>query len=149
MKSKTSSIAQLFLRIALSLSFLSAVADRFGLWGRPGDAGVAWGNWEAFITYSNTLNSFLPTSIAYFAGVVATVAEILFGILLLIGYKIRLTALLSGILLCCFALAMTFAFGPKSPFDYSVWTAAGGAFLLNTVIYYPYSIDYSLSKKAT
>ena len=149
MESKTSGIAQLFLRIALSLSFLSAVADRFGLWGQPGDAGVAWGNWENFINYSNTLNSFLPEPIAYFAGVVATVAEILFGILLLIGYKIRLTALLSGILLCCFALTMTFAFGPKSPFDYSVWTAAAAAFLLSTIIYYPYSIDYRLSKKST
>ena len=149
MESKTSGIAQLFLRIALSLSFLSAVADRFGLWGQPGDDGVAWGNWENFINYSNTLNSFLPEPIAYFAGVVATVAEILFGILLLIGYKIRLTALLSGILLCCFALTMTFAFGPKSPFDYSVWTAAAAAFLLRTIIYYPYSIDYPLSKKST
>jgi uncharacterized membrane protein YphA (DoxX/SURF4 family) len=147
MESKTSGLAQLFLRIALSLSFLSAVADRFGLWGEPGAAGVAWGNWENFMNYSNTLNSFLPAPIAYVAAVVATGAEILFGFLLLAGYKLRFTALLSGILLCCFAMAMTFGFGPKSPFDYSVWTAAAGAFLLSKISHYPFSIDYLLSKK--
>ena len=30
-----------FLRIALSASYLSAVADRFGAWGGPGSPGVA------------------------------------------------------------------------------------------------------------
>ena len=148
MESKSSGVAQLFLRIALSLSFLSAVADRLGLWGQPGAPGVAWGNWENFMNYSNTLNSFLPASIAYMAAVIATAGEILLGILLLVGYKLRVNALLSGILLCLFALGMSLGFGPKSPLDYSVWTAAGGAFLLSTISSYPYSIDYSLSKKS-
>ena len=31
-----------FLRIALGISFLSAVADRFGLWGAYGQPNVAW-----------------------------------------------------------------------------------------------------------
>jgi thiosulfate dehydrogenase (quinone) large subunit len=31
-----------FLRIALAISFLSAVADRFGLWGAYGQPNVAW-----------------------------------------------------------------------------------------------------------
>ncbi len=38
-----------FLRIALAISFLSAVADRFGLWGSPGAANVAWGDWPTFV----------------------------------------------------------------------------------------------------
>ena len=33
-------IATVSLRIALALAFLSAVADRFGLWGKPGEPGV-------------------------------------------------------------------------------------------------------------
>jgi len=37
--------AGLILRIVLGITMLSAVADRFGLWGAPGDPGVAWGNW--------------------------------------------------------------------------------------------------------
>ena len=32
------------LRVALAAGFLSAVADRFGLWGMPGTPGVAWGD---------------------------------------------------------------------------------------------------------
>ena len=31
-------------RLALGLSFLSAVADRFGWWGAFGQLNVAWGN---------------------------------------------------------------------------------------------------------
>src|SRR5204863_8325968 len=37
-------IATLLLRIAIALAFLSAVADRFGLWGPPGKQGVSWGD---------------------------------------------------------------------------------------------------------
>jgi hypothetical protein len=33
-----------FLRVAVGISFLSAVADRFGLWGAYGQANVAWGD---------------------------------------------------------------------------------------------------------
>jgi len=36
-------IARLFARIALGASFLSAVADRFGLWGPYGAKNVSWG----------------------------------------------------------------------------------------------------------
>ncbi len=35
-----------FLRIALAAGFLSAAADRVGLWGAPGTPGVAWGEWS-------------------------------------------------------------------------------------------------------
>jgi len=33
-----------FLRLALGISFLSAVADRFGLWGVYGQPNVSWGS---------------------------------------------------------------------------------------------------------
>ena len=48
--------ARWFLRIALAAGFLSAVADRFGLWGPPGTPGVAWGNWSEFLDYVAALN---------------------------------------------------------------------------------------------
>jgi hypothetical protein len=35
-------IAPLLLRLALGVTLLSAVADRFGIWGPPGAATVAW-----------------------------------------------------------------------------------------------------------
>jgi hypothetical protein len=37
-------LAVRLLRVALAFSFLSAVADRFGLWGQFGVDGVSWGD---------------------------------------------------------------------------------------------------------
>jgi membrane fusion protein, multidrug efflux system len=47
-----------FLRLALGLAFLSAVADRFGLWGGYGQPHVAWGDFARFIAYTGKLNWF-------------------------------------------------------------------------------------------
>jgi uncharacterized membrane protein YphA (DoxX/SURF4 family) len=71
----------------------------------------------------------------------ATVAETLFGLFLVLGWKTRLTSLLSGILLTAFALSMTPALGVKAPLDYSVFSAAGGALLLATCTGFPFSLD--------
>ena len=35
--------SSVYLRLALGLSFLSAIADRFGLWGVLGKPNAAWG----------------------------------------------------------------------------------------------------------
>ncbi len=139
--------AQLFLRLAISGSFLSAVADRFGLWGVPGSASVAWGNWENFLAYSNSVNSFVSPGFGYVLAVVATALEIILPLLLLVGYKIKITAATSGVLLTGFAVAMTISFGIKAPLDYSVFTAAAACFLLSTITSYSYSVDELLSRK--
>ena len=55
--------AEWFLRLALSFAFLSAVADRFGLWGGPGAPGVAWGDWPHFMKYFGRLNPLLPETL--------------------------------------------------------------------------------------
>jgi hypothetical protein len=39
---------------------LSALADRFGLWGKPGTPSVAWDNWANFVTYRGKFTWFLP-----------------------------------------------------------------------------------------
>ncbi len=41
--------SSLFLRLALGVSFLAAVADRFGLWGSFGQPNVAWGDFLHFV----------------------------------------------------------------------------------------------------
>jgi uncharacterized membrane protein YphA (DoxX/SURF4 family) len=147
MESKALVYSQLFLRVAVSISFLSAVADRLGIWGAPGDAGVAWGNWGNFVSYSNSVNSFVPASVGNILAVVATSLEILLPLLLLVGYKVKLTALVSGTLLLLFAIAMTISFGIKASLDYSVWTGAAGCFLLSAIPSYKYSIDNLISVK--
>ena len=122
--------AQWFLRVALAAGFLSAVADRFGLWGPAGAANVAWGAWQPFVDYVAKLNWFAPPASTPILAWVATVAEVVLGIGLLIGWQLRWFALAAGLLLLSFAITMTLALGVKAPLDFSVFAAAGGAFLL-------------------
>lgn len=46
-------VIKLFLRLAISMGFLSAVADRFGLWSPEVSA---WGNWDNFMAGTGQLN---------------------------------------------------------------------------------------------
>lgn len=133
--------SSVFLRLALGISFLSAVADRFGLWGVYGEPNVAWGNYARFVDYTAKLNWFLPAAIIPALAIVATSAETLFGVLLVLGWNTRITALLSGALLMTFALTMAIALGVKAPLDFSVFSAAGGALLLGTCADFPLGLD--------
>ncbi len=121
-------IVKLFLRLAISSGFLSAVADRFGIWSK--DISV-WGNWESFLSYTQLINPWFPDSVIPIIGVLATVAEIIFAICLIIGFKTELFAKLSGFLLLIFAVSMTFSTGIKGAFDFSVFSASAGAFALS------------------
>jgi uncharacterized membrane protein YphA (DoxX/SURF4 family) len=127
---RLSGAAPVALRVALAAGFLSAVADRFGLWGPAGTPGVSWGGFGRFLEYTATLLPFLPAALVAAAGWASTVAETVLGVALLAGVRVRLAALASGVLLLTFAVAMTAALGPEAPLSYSVWTAAAGAFLL-------------------
>jgi hypothetical protein len=51
-----------FLRLALGVSFLSAVGDRFGFWGAFGQSGATWGDFSHFIAYTAKLNWFMPSA---------------------------------------------------------------------------------------
>ena len=134
-------VSSAFLRLALGISFLSAVADRFGLWGLYGEPNVAWGNYARFVAYTAKLNWFLPAATIPALAIISSAAEILFGLLLVLGWKTRTIALLSGVLLTAFALTMTAALGVKAPLDLSVFSAAGGALLLATSANFPFSLD--------
>ncbi len=123
-------VAIWIVRIALAAAFISAVADRFGLWGPPGSAGVSWGNLERFNAYVATLNWFLPASLIPVVGWTATIAEVALATALIVGWQLRWAALFSAVLLLLFGLTMAIAVGPKAPLDYSVFSAATAAFLL-------------------
>ena len=125
--------AQWFLRLGLAAGFLSAVADRFGLWGSPGAPNVDWGEWSAFVDYVATLNWFALAPFIPALVWAATFAETLFALGLLVGWRLRWFALASGLLLLSFAVTMTIALGVKAPLDSSVFAAAGGAFLLAAI----------------
>ena len=141
------SFSSVFLRCALGLGFLSAVADRLGLWGAFGQPNVEWGNFSRFLEYTHTLNWYLPAGMIPALGVIATGAETLFGLLLLVGWHTRATALLSGLLLLSFGAAMTLALGVKAPLNYGVFTGVGGALLLANCGSFPFSVDELLFRR--
>jgi len=128
--SRSLEFSSLFLRIALGTSFLSAVADRLGLWGGFGQPNVSWGSFARFVAYTATLNWFLPKAMIPALAMIATCAEVLLGLCLIVGWQTRVAAWGAGILLTTFAITMAAALGFKAPLDFSVFSAAGGAFLL-------------------
>lgn len=142
----TKKIGQVWLRLAVSSAFLSAVADRFGFWGKPGSPHATWGDWEQFLAYSNQVNSFAPSFLLEFLAVSATVLEVVLALLLLVGYQTRWSAYVSSVLLTLFAVAMTSSFGIKSTFTYSVWIGAASCLLLGSIKSYSYSLDDYLLK---
>ncbi len=141
MKNITILEAGLILRIVLAITMLSAVADRFGIWGAPGSNGVAWGNWENFVVYTQTLNPFATKSMAEILGSIATFFEVLLSLLLLFGFKTRIAALGTAFLMLLFALAMAISVSVKAPFDYSVLTSAAAALLLSTIGKTVFAVD--------
>src|SRR5580693_6207367 len=91
-------LAILYARIALGAAFLSAVADRFGLWGKYG----GWGNFANFMTYTAQVNSFMPAFAIPYLAWAATVAESCLGVALILGLWPRWVALSAALLLATF-----------------------------------------------
>jgi uncharacterized membrane protein YphA (DoxX/SURF4 family) len=147
--SKFAGYATLLLRMGLGVGFLSAVADRLGLWGPSGQPNVEWGNFSSFLEYTHTLNWYLPAASILPLGVIATGAEIIIGLLLLVGWHTRAAALMSGLLLLTFGVAMTLALGIKAPLNFAVLTGIGGSLLLANCERFPFSVDEFLSRRST
>lgn len=137
-------VIKFFLRLAISAGFLSAVADRLGWWSKEISV---WGNWNSFLEYTQLINPWVPESLIPLTGIVATTAEIVFALFLIIGFKTELFAKLSGFLLLIFALGMTFSTGIKGAFDFSVFSASAGAFALSLLKDKYYEVDNLLIKK--
>jgi uncharacterized membrane protein YphA (DoxX/SURF4 family) len=72
----------------------------------------------------------MPASSIPFLAWTATIAELVLGILLLVGVWLRWTAMASALLLVLFGTAMAISFGLKSPLDYSVFSASATAVLI-------------------
>ncbi|TLF81087.1 DoxX family membrane protein [Nocardia cyriacigeorgica] len=124
------SAATLFARLALGVGFLSAVADRFGLWGRPGTNNVAWGTFDAFTAYVDDLAPYLPDLLIDITAWASTAAELALGLALLLGLALHWTALAGFATLLAFGGSMFFFSGPESALNASVFSAAAAAALL-------------------
>ena len=92
-------IVRLFARIALGASFLTAVADRFGLWGPYGAKNVSWGDFAHFVKYTGSVMSLFPSSLTVSFALAATLSESVFCIVLYLCFKTRIASVLSGLVL--------------------------------------------------
>jgi uncharacterized membrane protein YphA (DoxX/SURF4 family) len=115
--------------------------DRLGVWGAPGSKNISWGDWQHFMEYAGQVMGFLPSPLISLLAVVATITEIVFGLLLLIGKWTKISAIASGLLTFLFAVSMAISFGIVSPLSYSVFTVSAASFLLSTVGHYKWSFD--------
>lgn len=133
-------LPQLLSRIALGVGFLTTVSDRFGLFP-AGTRNIEWGSWDKFIDYTATLMPFLERPVVNVMGGLATFFETAIGILLIIGFKTRFTAIGSSVLTLVFAIAMTIFLGIKAPINFAVFGTCAGSLLLSTVPEYYWSLD--------
>lgn len=138
---------QLLLRLAIAVSFFMAVMDRLGFLGPPG-SGAAWGDWKHFVDYTNTLIPFTNRPIANIMGIVATIAELVFATLLVIGYRIKIAALGASILTLSFGLSMAIFVSISAPINYPVFVFTGSALVLSAMEHHEWSIDNYLRKRS-
>jgi uncharacterized membrane protein YphA (DoxX/SURF4 family) len=136
-----SGIAQLILRLALGIGFVIPVLDSIGLMGPYGSDGVTWGDWKHFVDYTRTLVPFAGGSITNIMALLATIGECVFGVCLIIGFRIKEAALGAGFLTLAFGLCMAIFLNIRAPFNYPVFVFTGGALVLSGIDHYKWSID--------
>ena len=135
--------AKVFLRLALGAAFLSAVADRVGLW--PAEVS-AWGNMDSFLSYMQMLAPWMPEAMVNPVGWAVTILEVLLGLALILGVQTRQAGIASAALLTIFALSMSLFTGLKGALDYSVFSAAAAAFSLSFFKHRFLELDSLLTK---
>lgn len=116
-----------FIRVFLGLIYLWVVADRLGILGPDGNLGVVWGNFDHFLEYTATLNPWFPRVVSDILGYFVTFFEVVLGVLLVSGIRLKEAALASLAQLLVFLLSMTFSIGFKEAFDYIVFTVVVAA----------------------
>jgi putative oxidoreductase len=147
MKNYTSAI-QLYLRLALGIGYLSAGLDRFGAWDAlraglplPGATGnISWNMRTS--SFSSCLTNWQKSALSLLPSVRYCLA-----VLLIIGWKTRLSAIGSGILALLFALGMAVGLQFRAPLDYSVYVVSAGSFLLATLPFYRWSVDAAIERR--
>lgn len=104
-------------RLVVGGAFLSAILPRFS-------------NFRGFVALTGRVNSFLPQQVIPTLAVLATVAECVLCVAMLLGIKTRWASGASAVLLCLFATAMTIS--GLSQAEWAVYVLSAGAFALAT-----------------
>lgn len=116
--------------VLLGASFGLAVADRFGVLGAPGESGVAWGDWDAFVAYTGQLMPFAPGWMVEISAAGATAAEIVLCVWLISGFLRRWAGLAAAALITVFLLSMLATVGLAAVVANIVVVQLGGALLV-------------------
>lgn len=111
----------------IGLDFCSAIADRFGLLGAPGQSGVSWGSWQGFVDDTATLVPWLGAPQLWAEA--ATAAEAVLGVLLLAGCWWRWVGKATAGLLFIYTVSMSVTVGLAAMLGYAVPLLVGGALL--------------------
>ncbi|WP_330294672.1 DoxX family protein [Streptomyces sp. NBC_00503] len=134
-------------RFLMAADFLLSVGDRFGAFGPPGTPGSPWGDFAHFVAYTRDVSSFLPTGLAPLLAVLATVAETALALSLLLGIRLRYTALGSAGLLFAFGVSMTLSLPAAEQFRYGVFLLCAGMLALSTTDRHAWSVDGLVSRR--
>lgn len=113
------------LRLSLAAAFLSAVADRFGVWESLGQ-----GNWGSMGRFADYTHELVPFASGWSLTVIvwaATVTESTLGMLLLAGWWPQLVGGATCLVLIMFGTAMAVSHGIEEPLSYSVFSASSAA----------------------
>ncbi len=131
----------------MAADFRLAVADRFGVLGPPGAPGVFLGDFARFVDYTRSVTSFLPGGLAPTLAVLATIAEILLAIALLLGFGLRVAAYGATLLLSVYGTSMMISLPAAEQFHYSVFLLAAGMLSLASIDRSPLTVDAVLAKR--
>lgn len=134
-------LAGRLLGVALGVELVLSVADRFGVLGAPGEPGISWGSWGDFTTYTGILLPWAPDALVTGAAVMATLAEVGLGVVLILGPQWRWAGKLTAGMLLCYLIAMltTVDFGEVA--RYGVVIQIGAALLVSARGARPRSAD--------
>jgi hypothetical protein len=116
----------------LALDLAGAVADRFGLLGKPGAPGVSWGSWSAFEDYTAVLLHHPSHAVLAVVAVVATVVEVVLALLLLSGWQRRWVGKALAGLFSVYLVAMATSLGLDEVATYGMPVLVGGALLVSS-----------------
>src|SRR5262245_24659734 len=94
-----------------------------------------------FLAYTAILNPWFPAIVIPTLGVVVTIVGTILGVGLLVGFRTRQAATLSGCIIFLFGIGMTAGTGFKSALNASVFAASASGFLLARAPHFPISVD--------
>ncbi len=117
--------------VGLGCDFLGAVADRFGLLGDPGDAGVWWGSWSAFTDNVSEMLHGAEGWVVQATALSATGAEMVLGLALLTGWQRRWVGKAAAGLLGVYAVLMLTSVGVAEVARFALPILVGGALLVS------------------